>query len=90
MVTWKSAERVVHFLRVAGASAALLELEARAVARSLRGELNRVINAEAAKVPVLSVVPEVVKEGDDYRLKMVTKIVDNDQDPHAGKCKMPN
>ena len=50
VVTWKSAERVVHFLRVAGASAALLELEARAVARSLRGELNRVINAEAANL----------------------------------------
>lgn len=50
VVTWKSAERVVHFLRLAGASGALLELEARAVARSLRGELNRVINAEAANL----------------------------------------
>jgi branched-chain amino acid transport system substrate-binding protein len=33
---------------------------------------------------------DVVKEGDDYRLKTVAKIVDNDQDPHVGKCKMPN
>ena len=33
---------------------------------------------------------DVVKDGDDYRLKTVTKIVENDQDPHVGKCKMPN
>jgi branched-chain amino acid transport system substrate-binding protein len=33
---------------------------------------------------------DVVKDGDDYRLKTVAKIVDNDQDPHVGKCKMPN
>jgi hypothetical protein len=50
VVTWKSAESVVHFLRLAGAGAALLELEARQVARALRGELNRVINAEAANL----------------------------------------
>jgi branched-chain amino acid transport system substrate-binding protein len=33
---------------------------------------------------------DVVKDGDEYRLKTVAKIVDNDQDPHVGKCKMPN
>ncbi len=33
---------------------------------------------------------EVVKEGEDYRLKTVATIVENDQDKHVGKCKMPN
>jgi DNA-binding protein WhiA len=33
-----------------GAGASLLELEARQVARSLRGELNRVLNAESANL----------------------------------------
>ena len=47
VVTWKSADTVGTFLRRAGAGASLLELEARQVARALRGELNRVINAES-------------------------------------------
>lgn len=50
VVTWKSLETIGHFLRLAGAGGALLELEARSVARALRGELNRVINAEAANL----------------------------------------
>ncbi len=50
VVTWKSAEAITAFLGHVGASAALLELEARGVARSLRGELNRVINAESANL----------------------------------------
>jgi branched-chain amino acid transport system substrate-binding protein len=33
---------------------------------------------------------DAVKEGDDYRLKTVATIVENDQDKHVGKCKMPN
>jgi branched-chain amino acid transport system substrate-binding protein len=33
---------------------------------------------------------DVVKEGDDYRLKTVATIVENDQDKHVGKCKMSN
>ena len=33
---------------------------------------------------------DVVKVGEEFRLKTVTKIVENDQDPHVGKCKMPN
>jgi branched-chain amino acid transport system substrate-binding protein len=33
---------------------------------------------------------DVVKEGDDYRLKTMATIVENDQDKHVGKCKMPN
>jgi hypothetical protein len=50
VVTWKSAESITSFLGRIGASAALLELEARGVARTLRGELNRVINAESANL----------------------------------------
>ena len=50
VVTWKSAESIAAFLGRIGASAALLELEARSVARSLRGDLNRVINAESANL----------------------------------------
>jgi len=33
---------------------------------------------------------DAVKEGDEYRLKTVATIVENDQDKHFGKCKMPN
>ena len=50
VVTWKSAETIVTFLRRAGAGAALLELEARQVSRAMTGELNRVINAESANL----------------------------------------
>jgi branched-chain amino acid transport system substrate-binding protein len=32
---------------------------------------------------------EAIKDGDDYRLKTVATIVENDQDKHVGKCKMP-
>ena len=50
VVTWKGGEEVVTFLRRAGAGAALLELEARGVSRALRGDLNRVVNAESANL----------------------------------------
>lgn len=50
VVTWKSGETVSLFLRRIGARAALLELEARQVGRTLRGELNRVLNAESANL----------------------------------------
>ncbi len=50
VVTWKSAESITAFLGRIGASASLLELEARSVARTLRGELNRVINADSANL----------------------------------------
>jgi len=50
VVTLKSAESVQLFLRRIGAGASLLELEARQVARTLRGDLNRVINAESANL----------------------------------------
>jgi DNA-binding protein WhiA len=50
VVTWKSVETVVTFLKVIGGGASLLELEARQVSRSVRGDLNRVINAESANL----------------------------------------
>ena len=50
VVTWKSAETVATFLGRIGAGPGLLEYEARQVARTLRGELNRVLNAESANV----------------------------------------
>jgi len=33
---------------------------------------------------------EAIKDGEDYRLKTVATIVENDQDKHVGKCKMPS
>jgi DNA-binding protein WhiA len=50
VVTWKSAETVLTFLRLVGASGSALELESRLVSRSLRGTLNRAINAEGANL----------------------------------------
>jgi DNA-binding transcriptional regulator WhiA len=50
VVTWKSGETVELFLRRIGAGPTLLEIEARQVARALRGELNRVLNAESANL----------------------------------------
>jgi DNA-binding transcriptional regulator WhiA len=50
VVVWKSAETVSLFLRRVGGGAAVLELEARQVSRALRGDLNRVINAESANL----------------------------------------
>jgi cell division protein WhiA len=50
VVTWKGAETILTFLRHAGASSGALELESRHVTRSLRGHLNRVLNAEGANL----------------------------------------
>lgn len=50
VLTWKSAETIGTFLRRIGVSSAILELETRQVARALRGDLNRVINAESANL----------------------------------------
>lgn len=50
VVTWKSGEMVGLFLRRIGAGAALLELEARQVSRAMRGELNRILNAESSNL----------------------------------------
>jgi DNA-binding transcriptional regulator WhiA len=50
VVTWKSTEAVLAFLRRIGGSSAVLEVESRLVTRSLRGHLNRVLNAEGANL----------------------------------------
>src|SRR5436190_6618606 len=50
VVTSKNGEAVGTFLRRVGASGTLLEVEARQVSRALRGELNRVLNAESANL----------------------------------------
>lgn len=50
VVTWKSVETVLTFLKLVGGSSSLLELESRQVSRSVRGDLNRVINAESANL----------------------------------------
>jgi DNA-binding protein WhiA len=50
VVTCKSTEAVLAFLRRIGGSSALLDLETRLVTRSLRGHLNRVLNAEGANL----------------------------------------
>jgi len=50
VVTWKSADTIGTFLRRVGVGSAILELESRQVARALRGEINRVINAESANL----------------------------------------
>ncbi len=50
VVTWKNAETIGSFLRWIGATSGLLELEARQVARAVRGDLNRVLNAESANL----------------------------------------
>lgn len=50
VVTSKNGEAVGTFFRRIGAAGTLLEIEARQVSRALRGELNRVLNAESANL----------------------------------------
>jgi DNA-binding protein WhiA len=50
VLTWKGSEPVISFLRHAGGTAALLELESALVTRQLQGQLNRAINAESANL----------------------------------------
>jgi DNA-binding transcriptional regulator WhiA len=50
VVTWKSADTIGTFLRRIGTGSAILELESRQVARALRGDINRVVNAESANL----------------------------------------
>ncbi len=50
VVTWKGADEIGTFLRWIGSSASLLELESRQVARAVRGDLNRLLNAESANL----------------------------------------
>lgn len=55
VVTWKSADEIGTFLRWIGGGASLLELESRQVARSVRGDLNRLLNAESANLERIAV-----------------------------------
>jgi cell division protein WhiA len=50
VVTWKGLDPILTFLRRIGASSSLLELDARLVTRSLRADLNRIVNAETANL----------------------------------------
>lgn len=50
VVTWKGAEEIGTFLRWVGAGSSLLELESRQVGRAVRGDLNRLLNAESANL----------------------------------------
>ncbi|MET0773028.1 MAG: DNA-binding protein WhiA [Candidatus Limnocylindrales bacterium] len=50
VVTLKRTDDVITLLRWIGASATVLDLEARLVSRQLHGHLNRVINAEGANL----------------------------------------
>lgn len=50
VVTAKDREAILSFLRACGASASVLEVEARQVTRQLQGHLNRVLNAETANL----------------------------------------
>jgi len=50
VVTWKSGEAIVTLLRWIGAGPTLLELESRQVSRAVRGDLNRLLNAESANL----------------------------------------
>jgi cell division protein WhiA len=50
VVTWKGGEAIGTFLRWIGAGPSLLELESRQVSRSMRGDLNRLLNAESANL----------------------------------------
>ena len=50
VVTWKGTEPIATFLRWIGAGATWLEIESRQVMRTVRGDLNRIINAESANL----------------------------------------
>src|SRR5688572_9079478 len=50
VLTWKDADAIISLLRRLGSSAAALQIEMRLLGRSLRGHMNRVVNAESANV----------------------------------------
>lgn len=55
VVTWKGGEAIGTFLRWIGAGPSLLELESRQVSRAVRGDLNRLLNAESANLDRIAV-----------------------------------
>jgi DNA-binding transcriptional regulator WhiA len=50
VIVWKGREAVLELLRRLGASASVLELESQGAATSLRGQLNRALNAETSNL----------------------------------------
>jgi len=50
VLTWKDAEQIIGLLRTVGSTAAAMEIEIRLLGRSLRGHMNRVVNAEGANL----------------------------------------
>jgi len=50
VVTWKGGDVIGTFLRWIGAGPSILELESRQVSRAVRGDLNRLLNAESANL----------------------------------------
>ncbi|MGI9096677.1 MAG: DNA-binding protein WhiA [Candidatus Limnocylindrus sp.] len=50
VVVWKGRNATLHLLRSIGGGPALMELEARGIAREMRGEMNRSVNAETANL----------------------------------------
>jgi hypothetical protein len=83
VVTWKSGDTVGLFLRRIGATASLLEVEARQVSRALRGDLNRVLNAESANLHravgaagrQVAAIDELTTSGELARLPFVVRSV---------------
>jgi branched-chain amino acid transport system substrate-binding protein len=54
--------------------------------KSVRGNFKFGLN----HIPIQNFyLQDAVKDGDEYRLKTVATIVENDQDKHVGKCHMP-
>lgn len=85
VLTWKGSEPVIGFLRRAGGTAALLELESLLVTRSLHGQLNRAINAESANLRrsiessrrQLASIATLAAAGELDRLPVVTRSLAN-------------
>jgi len=83
VVTWKSVEKVGTFLKLLGGGSALLELESRQVSRSVRGDLNRVLNAESANLAravaaaarQLSAIDELEADGRLAKQPYVVRVV---------------
>ena len=79
----EATDTVGTFLRLIGTGAALLELEARQVVRSVRGDLNRVINAELANLQravlaasrQLSAIEQLEAEGRLAEQSLVVRLV---------------
>jgi hypothetical protein len=50
VLTWKDADQIIGLLRRLGSTAAAMEIETKLLGRSLRGHMNRVVNAESANL----------------------------------------